>query len=129
MFISLIYKLYILKIYIYVCTNKKTKHMPISIKELELKIKKEQATLKRNQKTINHNNKEIQLIIDDANIDLDGEQLKPIIEWLEQVKEWEQNSLNIRTIKAYAQFHNGRISGMNLAISLLKTIINKNLKK
>ena len=35
----------------------------------------------------------------------------------------------IRTINAYAQFHNGRISGMNLAIDLLNTIIkNKNKK-
>ncbi len=103
--------------------------MPLSIKEIELKIKKEQATLKRNQKTINRNNTEIQLIIDNANINLDGTQIEPIIEWLEQAKEWEQDSLNIRTIRAYAQFHNGRISGMNLAISLLKTIMNKNLKK
>ena len=102
--------------------------MPLSIKELERKVKLEQAALKRNQKTINKNNNNIQLIIDSAKINLDPTQLEPIIEWLELMKDWEQDSLKIRTIKSYAQFHNGRISGMNLAISLLKTIINKNQK-
>ena len=103
--------------------------MPLSIKELERKVKLEQAALKRNQKTINKNNNNIQLIIDSAKINLDPTQLDPIIEWLESMIEWERDSLRIRTIKAYAQFHSGRISGMNLAISLLKTIINQNQQK
>ena len=100
----------------------------ISIKDLKKKVEREDRILKKNQKTINTNNKEIQLIIDNAQIDLDPEQLKPIVEWLQQAISWEQESLNIRTINAYAQFHNGRISGMNLAIDLLNTII-KNKKK
>ena len=103
--------------------------MSISIKDLKKKIAREDRIIKKNQKTINHNNKKIQLIIDNAKIDLDPQQLKPIILWLEQAISWEQESLKIRTINAYAQFHNGRISGMNLAIDLLNTIIkNKNKK-
>jgi hypothetical protein len=103
--------------------------MSISIKEYKKKIQKEDRILKKNQKTINKNNKEIQLLIEDAKIDLDPTQLKPIILWLEQMIDWEQQSMNIRTINAYAQFHSGRISGMNLAIDLLNTIIkNKNKK-
>ena len=103
--------------------------MPLSIKELEKKIQQEDRILKKNQKTINKNNKEVQLIISNANINLDGTQLLPIIEWLEQMKDWEQESLRIRTINAYAQFHNGRISGMQLAIDLLNTIIKNNKNK
>tara|TARA_R100000664_G_scaffold34163_1_gene54538 strand:- start:7221 stop:7538 length:318 start_codon:yes stop_codon:yes gene_type:complete len=103
--------------------------MPLSIKELEKKIQREDRILKKNQKTINKNNKEVQLIISNANINLDGTQLLPIIEWLEQMKDWEQESLHIRTINAYAQFHNGRISGMQLAIDLLNTIIKNNKNK
>ena len=103
--------------------------MTISIKDLKKKIQIEDRIIKKNQKTINKNNKEIQLIIENAKIDLDTEQLKPIILWLEQAISWEQESLKIRTINAYAQFHNGRISGMNTAIDLLNTIIkNKNKK-
>ena len=103
--------------------------MSISIKDLKKKIAREDRIIKKNQKTINNNNKKIQLIIDNAKIDLDPQQLKPIILWLEQAISWEQESLKIRTINAYAQFHNGRISGMNLAIDLLNTIIkNKNKK-
>ena len=45
------------------------------------------------------------------------------------MKDWEQESLRIRTINAYAQFHNGRISGMQLAIDLLNTIIKNNKNK
>ena len=103
--------------------------MSISIKDLKKKIAREDRIIKKNQKTINNNNKKIQLIIDNAKIDLDPQQLKPIILWLEQAISWEQESLKIRTINAYAQFHKGRISGMNLAIDLLNTIIkNKNKK-
>ena len=103
--------------------------MNLSIKELKKKIEREDRVLKKNQKTINHNNKQIQLIIEDAKIDLDPEQLKPIILWLQQAISWEQESLKVRTINAYAQFHSRRISGMNLAIDLINTIIkNKNKK-
>ena len=108
--------------------HNKNKAMSISIKELKKKIAREDRILKANQKSINRNNKEINLIIKNAHINLDASQLDPIINWIDQIKEWEQDSLNIRTINAYAQFHNGRISGMNLAISLLKTIIQNNKK-
>ena len=100
----------------------------LSIKELKKKIQREDRILKKNQKTINKNNKEVQLIIDDAKIDLDPKQLEPIAEWLKQMILWEQESMSIRTINAYAQFHSGRISGMNLAIDLINTIIKKNKK-
>jgi|TARA_R110000868_G_scaffold338215_1_gene598979 hypothetical protein len=96
--------------------------MNTSLKDLSKKIEREQKIIKSNQKTININNKEIANLIDKAKLN-NQNNLEPIIEWLEQMKDWEQESLRIRTIKAYAQFHNGRISGMNLAISLLKTII------
>jgi len=96
--------------------------MNTSLKDLSKKIEREQKILKSNQKTINKNNTEITLLIEKAKL-TDQHNLEPIIEWLEEMKNWEQESLRIRTIKAYAQFHNGRISGMNLAISLLKTII------
>tara|TARA_B110000211_G_scaffold61489_1_gene69659 strand:+ start:145 stop:447 length:303 start_codon:yes stop_codon:yes gene_type:complete len=96
--------------------------MNTSLKDLSKKIEREQKIIKSNQKTININNKEIANLIDKAKL-YEQNNLEPIIEWLEQMKDWEQESLRIRTIKAYAQFHNGRISGMNLAISLLKTII------
>ena len=109
----------------YVCSTQKQSKMPISLKELELKVKKEQATLKRNQKTIDINNKAIASIIDKAHtLNIDD-----VNKWIEEIKEWEQISLNIRTIKAYAQFHNGRISAFNLVQSLLNTIKNKQLKK
>ena len=102
--------------------------MSISIKALKKKIAREDKILKANQKTINKNNKEIQLIIANANIDLFPHEIKPIIKWLEQMIEWEQDSMRIRTINAYAQFHSGRISGLNVAIDLLNTIIkNKNI--
>ena len=94
----------------------------LSIKELLKQEKVRQAVLKKNQKTIDHSNKQIQLIIEDAKIDLDPKQLDPIIEWLQQMINWEQDSLRVRTIRAYSQFHNGRISGMQLAIDLLTTI-------
>ena len=100
----------------------------LSIKELKKKIQREDRILKKNQKTINKNNKEVQLIIEHAKIDLDPEQLKPITEWLQEMIKWEQESMHIRTINAYAQFHSGRISGMNLAIDLINTIIKKNKK-
>ena len=113
---------------IYMFAIQKNKAM-LSIKELKKKIQREDRILKKNQKTINKNNKEVQLIIEDAKIDLDQEQLKPITEWLQQMIEWEQKSMHIRTINAYAQFHSGRISGMNLAVDLINTIIkNKNKK-
>ena len=81
--------------------------------------------LKRNQKTLDINNKAIASIIDKA----DTLNLDDINSWIEEIKEWEQKSLKIRTIKAYAQFHNGRISAFNLVQSLLNTIKNKQLKK
>ena len=97
--------------------------MNTSLKDLSRKIEKEQKILKSNQATINRSNKNIAHIIQSANMHIDPMELEPIIAWLEQMKDFEQESLRVRTIKAYAQFHNGRISGMNLAISLLKTII------
>lgn len=113
---------------IYMFARQKNKAM-LSIKELRKKIQKEDRILKKNQKSINKYNKEVQLIIEDAKIDLDPEQLTPITDWLGQMIEWEQKSMHLRTINAYAQFHSGRISGMNLAIDLINTIIkNKNKK-
>ena len=106
----------------------KTKQMSktLSIKELLKEEKKRQIVLKNNQKTIDKSNKAIQLIIEDAKIDLDAEQLNPIIVWLQQMIDHEQNSLRVRTIRAYSQFHNGRISGMQLAIDLINTIKKNN---
>jgi hypothetical protein len=98
--------------------------MNTSLKDLAKRVDKEQRILKSNQKTIDINNKEIAYLIDNANITGDVKKtLDPIIVWLEEMIKWEQESLRIRTLKAYAQFHNGRISGMQLSISLLKTII------
>ena len=104
--------------------------MNTSLKDLAKRVDKEQRILKSNQKTIDikenlgNNNKEISYLIDKANITGDVKKtLDPIIEWLEEMIKWEHESLRIRTLKAYAQFHNGRISGMQLSISLLKTII------
>ena len=103
----------------------------LSLKEFERQEKIRQQVLKNNLKTVEKSNKEIKLIVDSAHIELDKEQVKmfPImIEWLESMIEWEQDSLKVRTIRSYAQFHQGRISGMNLAIDLLNTIKNNNLK-
>ena len=107
----------------------KNKAKTTSLKELQKRLKKEELKLKANRKTIDNNNKEVQLIISNANINLDETQLQPIIQWLQQMIDWEQDSLRIRTIRAYAQFHNGRISGMQLAIDLINTIIKNNKKR
>lgn len=109
----------------------KTKQMSktLSIKALLKEEKHRQAVLKHNQKTIDKSNKNIQIIIEDAKIDLDQKQLNPIIEWLQQMIIHEQSSLRVRTIRAYSQFHSGRISGMQLAIDLLNTIKKNNNDK
>ena len=107
----------------------KNKAMTTSLKELQKRLKKEELVLKANRKTIDNNNKEVQLIISNANINLDETQLAPITQWLQEMINWEQESLRVRTIRAYAQFHNGRISGMQLAIDLINTIIKNNKKR
>ena len=125
----MINKIYTKNIYMFVKPKTKQMSKTLSIKELLKEEKKRQIVLKNNQKTIDKSNKAIQLIIEDAKIDLDPEQLTPITDWLGQMIEWEQKSMHLRTINAYAQFHRGRISGMNLAIDLINTIIkNKNKK-
>jgi exoribonuclease II len=98
--------------------------MNLSLKEFEKKVQLEARIQKKNSKKIEANKKEIQLIIDNANnLDIDN-----IVEWLESMKEWENDSLKCQTLKAYAQFHSGRVSGMQLAIDLLTTIKKNNLK-
>lgn len=96
----------------------KSKSYTLSIKDLGKRIDQEHKVLKKNQKTIEKNNKEIQKILESAN-ELNVES---IIKWIDEIVEWEQKSLMCRTIKSYAQFHNGRISGMNLIKDLLTTI-------
>ena len=100
-----------------------------TIKELKEQERKKARILKKNKKIIDESDKNIQLIIDSANIDLDPTQLEPIILWLEQMIEWEQKSLVSRTISSYAKYHQGKIEGKQLAISLLKTIIKYNKNK
>jgi len=96
----------------------------LSLKEFEKQVKLEATIKKKNSKKIEANQKEILSIIDNAdqlNIDV-------IVDWLDTMKKWENDSLGVQTLRSYAQFHSGRISGMQLAIDLLTTIKNNNLK-
>ena len=97
----------------------------ISLKAFKEQIEKEDRLKARNRKKIDKNNKKIALLIDSAHsLDIDK-----IVEWLEDMKEWENDSLKSQSIKAYAQFNSGRVSGMQIAIDLLTTIKKQHLNK
>tara|TARA_B100000475_G_C14772856_1_gene219912 strand:+ start:161 stop:463 length:303 start_codon:yes stop_codon:yes gene_type:complete len=97
----------------------------ISLKAFRDQIDKEEKIKARNRKKIDKNNKKIALLIDNAR-DLE---IDVIVDWLRQMKDWENDSLQSQSIKAYAQFNAGRVSGMQLAIDLLTTIQKKHLNK
>ena len=99
--------------------------MNLSIKEFSKQAKLEDKIRKNNLKQIDGNMKSINSIIENA----DQLNIVVIIKWLEEMKTFENDSLNTQTLKAYAKFHAGRVSGMQLAIDLLTTIQSNNLKK
>ena len=97
----------------------------ISLKAFKDQIEKEDKIKAQNRKKIDKNNKEIALLIDSA----DDLNIDSIVKWLQDMKEWENESLRSQSIKAYAQFNSGRVSGMQLAIDLLTSIQKKHLNK
>jgi len=97
----------------------------LSLKEFDKQVKLEARIQKKNKGLIDSNTKKINLIINNA----DQLNIDTITEWLENMKMLENSSLNCQTLKAYAKFHAGRVSGMQLAIDLLNTIKNNQLKQ
>jgi hypothetical protein len=97
----------------------------LSIKEFERKIRLEAKIQKKNSKKVEENKKKIQYIISDA----DSTNIDNIVQWLESMKEMIGEDVHCQTIKAYAQFHSGRASGVQIAIDLLNTIKKNELKK
>ena len=71
------------------------------------------------------NKKKINYIISSA----DSTNIDEIVKWLESFKEMISEDLHCQSIKAYAQFHSGRASGVQVAIDLLNTIKKNELKK
>lgn len=101
-----------------------SKSYTTSLKEQLRKIKIEEQIKKKNQKLIDSNTKAINLIVKDAN----STNLNDIVNYLQEMKEYENKSSHAQSIKAYAKFHQGRLSGLQIAIDLLNSIKNNKIK-